>query len=312
MEFGKLASVDHVDFTLPPDAASTGALLDRAPRPDDVAPVVRIGTPRWSHDGYFGLIYPPGAKKGDALRHYARQFTTIELNTTYYGVQPGSLERWADAAPEGFRFCPKLPSRISHEGRLVDVEEDVERFFAQTAVFREGDKLGIHWLLVPPDFGPRDAGVLIDFLEHAAPRAPLAVELRHADWFRGPGRARTVEVFAAMERLGVTTMLTDVAGRRDVLHMRLTTPTAMVRLVGNGLHATDTERADAWARRLAAWFDAGLHEAYVFLHQPDELEHENVAFAEIFAARLEEHAGIRAAIPTRIATDDTSQGSLFG
>lgn len=309
MEFGKLASVDHVDFTLPPDAPSTTALLERA-GPRGVDPVVRIGTPRWSHTGYFGLIYPAGAKKGDALKHYSRQFATIELNTTYYGVQPGSLERWSDAAPEGFRFCPKFPASISHEARLVDGEDETARFFEQTSIFAARDQLGVHWVLVPPDLGPAEADVLIAFLEHAAPRGPLAIELRHLDWFRGPGRARTVEVFDVMEALGVSAMLTDVAGRRDVLHQRLTTTTALIRLVGNGLHPTDTERADAWAARLAAWFDAGLREAYVFLHQPDELEHLNVDFAEIFAECLAEHAGIHAAIPTRVDAPD--QGSLFG
>ncbi len=308
MEFGKLASVDHVDFTLPPDAASTAALLARSPRPHGTEPAVHIGTPRWSHPGYFGLIYPPGAKKADALHHYSRQFRAIELNTTYYGVQPGSLQRWSDAAPDTFRFCPKIPATISHEAALVDVASATERFFEQTSVF--GDKLGLHWLLLAPDFGPRDADTLIAFLEHAAPLAPLAVELRHIDWFRGPTRAQTVDVFAAMEDLGVVSVLTDVAGRRDVLHQRLTAPVAMLRLVGNGLHATDTERADDWARRLAAWFDAGLHEAYVFLHQPDDVEPLNVEFAEIFAAALKHHAGIDAAIPTRVG--DTSQGSLFG
>jgi uncharacterized protein YecE (DUF72 family) len=65
-------------------------------------------------------------------------------------------------------------------------------------------------------------------------------------------------------------VMTDVAGRRDVLHMSLTSSAAMIRFTGNELHPSDFARLDAWAERLAGWFEAGLSELYFFMHQPEE------------------------------------------
>jgi hypothetical protein len=62
-----------------------------------------------------------------------------------------------------------------------------------------------------------------------------------------------------------------VAGRRDVLHMRLTTPSAMIRFVGNNLHPTDYTRIDAWVERLKVWFANGLQQLYFFVHEPDNI-----------------------------------------
>jgi uncharacterized protein YecE (DUF72 family) len=53
--------------------------------------------------------------------------------------------------------------------------------------------------------------------------------------------------------------------------MRLTTPKAFVRFVGNNLHKSDFERMDDWVERIALWFDSGLQTLYFFIHQHNEL-----------------------------------------
>jgi len=60
----------------------------------------------------------------------------------------------------------------------------------------------------------------------------------------------------------LTLLLTDTAGRRDVLHQRLTSKTAFIRFVANDLHATDYKRMDEWITRLKNWIDNGLEEIY--------------------------------------------------
>ena len=74
-----------------------------------------------------------------------------------------------------------------------------------------------------------------------------------------------------MKELGVTSIITDTAGRRDVMHMKLTTPKAFIRFVGNSLHPTDFKRIDDWVERIAIWLDQGLQTLYFFMHQHDEL-----------------------------------------
>jgi uncharacterized protein YecE (DUF72 family) len=66
-------------------------------------------------------------------------------------------------------------------------------------------------------------------------------------------------------------IITDAAGRRDVVHMRLTTPNAFIRFVGNSLHDSDYKRIDQWIDRIQEWIDQGLQNCYFFMHQHEEL-----------------------------------------
>jgi hypothetical protein len=79
------------------------------------------------------------------------------------------------------------------------------------------------------------------------------------------------DTWQQMLEQGVGTVITDVAGRRDVLHMRLTAPVAFIRFVTNRLHPTDYQRADAWVDRIGTWAGKGLREVYIFVHSPEEL-----------------------------------------
>lgn len=133
----------------------------------------------------------------------------------------------------------------------------------------------------PRSFAPDRLHTLASYVARWPAHVGLGVELRHPDWYGTEGAAQAWDHFEAH---GVVAIVTDVAGRRDVLHMRLTARTAIVRLVGTGESSIDEPRADAWAERLTAWSRLGLEEAYVFLHQPEE--HRNVPLARRLARRL--------------------------
>ncbi len=298
MEFGKLSSVDNVKFNLPADHPDTQAVLDSLPA---TTPTLRIGLPRWADKALLGELYAKGTKQAEFLREYSRHFETVELNSTYYGVQRNSIEKWATLTPPTFRFCPKFPGAITHERTLVNAEAETESFFEALDLF--GDRCGPAWMLLPNTFGPRDLPVLDRYLTRFASRRPLAVELRHEGWFRDPEAGRAA--FDLLESHTVIAMLTDVAGRRDVLHQRLTTDTLMLRFVGNRHHPTDFTRIDAWIDRLTTWFTQGLHTTYIFLHQPEE--HLNVRIATHLTERLPKELPALAPSPPQ----KVEQRSLF-
>jgi len=298
MEFGRLPSVDQVDFTLPPDSPENATVLAG---PRDGRGIL-LGTAGWSDRGFVGELYPAGTKSADFLREYARVFPTNELNSTFYGASRERVERWAAAVPDDFRFCPKLPSEITHVRELRDVEEPMETFLGVCGGL--GPKVGLTWFILPPGFGPARLSELTDFLERWAPRARFAVELRHPAWFSSA--AARDEVFAAFAEHGVTTILTDVAGRRDVLHMRLTTPDVMIRFVGNEPHPSDFTRLDDWIARLNGWLDRGLDTAYFFLHQ--KRDHRTIPMARHFL----EHAADRVSVELDATPAPAPvQGELF-
>lgn len=257
-----MADVEGVDFTLPPDDPENARVLAATRRTAAAADVV-VGLAGWGDRGFLGVLYPPGTKSGDFLGRYARAMTGIELNTTYYGVSRERIERWAAAVPDDFRFCPKLPGAITHELELRNADVAMGEFVEALGSF--GPKLGRAWGVLGPAFGPERMGDLAAFVERWAPSAPLAFELRHEAWFAS-ARMRQ-EVFACFEANGVVAVLTDVAGRRDALHMRLTAGEVLLRFVGNEPHPSDGTRIADWVERLAGWSEAGLERAWVFLHQ---------------------------------------------
>lgn len=267
MKFGKLQDINKVDFKLPNDHIITGQVLSNLPKRVG-KPKVFVGCTGWSMKEWVGTVYPTGTKTKDCLRHYVRQFNTIELNTTHYRIpNTTTIEKWKNTAPSDFHYSPKIPQSISHSRDLGKSTENLNLFCESISSLEEN--LGCSFMQLPPYFAYNRLPVLHDFLERLPKGIPLALEFRHESWFNTPRYFN--ELITLLRQYQVATVITDVAGRRDVLHQCLTNETAMVRFVGNGLHSTDYERVDAWIKRLGEWFDKGLHQVYFFTHEPDNI-----------------------------------------
>ena len=68
------------------------------------------------------------------------------------------------------------------------------------------------------------------------------------------------------QKYNITNIIVDTAGRRNMLHMRLTTPTAFIRYVGANAES-DYTRLDDWLERIKLWKKEGLENLYFFVHQ---------------------------------------------
>ncbi len=265
MKFGKLPDISQVDFSLPPDPSFTQAHLAQLPSTTSLAEFY-IGCTGWGMKEWVGKVYPPKTPAKEYLWYYSRQFNTIELNTTHYRIPtPSMVEKWKKEAAADFRFCPKIPQSISHSADLALNNQLIETFCLSIGGLEE--KLGCCFMQLPPYFGVDRLPLLERFMERWPKELSLAIEFRHESWF-------TTESTAAWEALSasnITTVITDVAGRRDVLHQFLTTDKVMVRFVGNALHPTDYQRIDEWVLRLAEWLQQGIREVYFFPHEPDNI-----------------------------------------
>lgn len=267
MKFGKLQDISQVDFSLPADPIGNLKVLSAVPALSRT-PTCYIGCTGWSMPAWIGKVYPKGTKSKDYLKYYSQQFNTIEFNTTHYRIpNEKTVEKWYIEAAEDFRFCPKIPQVISHRKDL-GLNEDTLSLFCD-AVLGLKEKLGCCFIQMPPYFGHDRIKILEQFLSRWPEIIPLAVEVRHESWFASAAQSR--DLFNLLFRYGISTVITDVAGRRDVLHMALTNGIAMVRFVGNDLHPTDYKRIDTWAERIKLWFNQGLQEIYFFTHEPDNI-----------------------------------------
>ena len=69
-----------------------------------------LGLPQWSHPAWPGQLLGMNARPAEHLADYARVFNSVEGNTTFYASPtPETVQRWADAVPDHFRFSFKFP-----------------------------------------------------------------------------------------------------------------------------------------------------------------------------------------------------------
>lgn len=303
MDFGKVENVGAVNFVLPPDNSRNQLFLDTlAPRNEAFR--LYTGATGWTTKEWLGHYYPTDAKPKDYLQHYGRLFNSIELNSTHYATpNEQTVQDWYDKTPPDFKFAPKVPQVISHNRQLSNTADSVLRFAASVLGLRE--KLGVSFLQLPPTFSPQQLPELAAFLElFPVQQVPLAVELRHPDWFGNPKHSD--KLWEVLQKNGVGAVVTDVAGRRDVLHQCITAPFVLIRFVGNTLHETDYRRLDEWAARIAEWQKKPIKEVYFFLHQPD-----NILVPEAmvyFANAVNKYLDVPIVVPQRV---QNSQTSLF-
>ncbi len=287
MKFGQVNDPAKIDFTIPPDHPDTPKVLKQASKPDDFE--VYVGCAKWNKKDLKNF-FPKGVK--DELAYYSSQFNCIELNATFYRLfPPETFGKWYTTVPENFRFFPKLEQTISHYKRLKDVQETVEHNVANMLHLKE--KLGMPFLQMHDNFAPKDFDRVVTFVESWTYDVPLAIEFRHTGWYNDA--AVSSQLYALLEKHGITNVLVDTAGRRDLMHMRLTTTTAFIRWVGANEPQSDRLRLDEWIGRIAKWKKAGLQKLFFFVHQNDEQE--SPALAAHFIERLNKKLGTALAIP---------------
>ncbi|MDZ7951973.1 DUF72 domain-containing protein [Nostoc sp. DedQUE09] len=241
-----------------------------------------IGCAVWAYKGWVGELYPQGTRTADFLHLYSRRFTTVEGNTTFYAVpNQETVTRWAAETPTGFEFCLKLPRDITHQGLLKPYIPAALNFLEGMRPL--GKHLGPIFAQLPPSYAPALLDDLSNFLE-AWPRtqAPLAVEVRHPDWFKEPHASILT---ALLEKLGVGRVLLDsrpiYTGDDDPqlqserrkpklpLQLSVTAPFTLIRFISHPNLSVNQPFMEEWVRQIQQWLQMGVR-IYFFVHCPIE------------------------------------------
>jgi uncharacterized protein YecE (DUF72 family) len=142
----------------------------------------RIGCSGFSYDSWKGFFYPEGLAKSKWLAHYATQFNTLEVNSSFYrNPLPSTLQKWYDQVPANFEFAMKAPKAITHIKRFSETGELLQYFY-QLAITGLREKLGPVLFQLPPSFAYTPE-LLQRILSQLSPEFKNVVEFRHRSWW---------------------------------------------------------------------------------------------------------------------------------
>jgi uncharacterized protein YecE (DUF72 family) len=162
---------------------------------------VWIGTAGWSISKDHAARFPVA---GSHLERYGAVLNVAEINSSFYRPhRRATYERWAASVPESFRFAVKVPKAITHEHRLKDADDLLDRFLSEVSGL--GPKLGPLLVQLPPSLRFED-DVADTFLSGLRSRVKglLVCEPRHASWF-------TPEVESLLGELRIARVAADPA-----------------------------------------------------------------------------------------------------
>ena len=243
-----------------------------------------LGCPAWSISEWRGTFLHAGTRTAEFLGEYSKTFNTVEGNSFFYALPKiNVVERWVSQAAEGFEFCFKVPRDLSHFGTLKSEGAVYDRLIQCLDCVIQAGKLGPTFLQLHASFSPERLDELESFCKRWPDRFPLAVEVRHLDFFTDDTSAHRLNQF--LESHGVDRVIFDSRGlfhappgdpaeeisqgRKPNLPVRWETTgqRPMIRFVGRNEIVSVLRWQREVAERVAFWINEGKH-PYVFMHTP--------------------------------------------
>lgn len=218
---------------------------------------IHLGTSGFVYKDWRGLFYPRTLPAREWLDYYARVFSTVELNNTFYRLpNPDAVKRWRKETPSTFEFVAKGSRFITHMKRLKDPKVAVARYFE--AIRGLGPKLtAVLWQL-PPQMTRPEPDRLDAFLRALPKRHRYIVEFRHDAW-------HTEEICAVLDAHGAAIC------EHDLVKTPVPRPTGNFRYLrfhgsqGKYKGRYGAKRLRRYAEDLKQWSRAGK-DAFVFFN----------------------------------------------
>lgn len=271
--------------------------MEGSSRSTDALGELYVGCAVWAYADWVGGFYSRGTKSAEMLDEYTKRLRAVEGNTTFYAVPSAeTVERWARVMPEGFRFCPKLPREITHQGALMPELDGTREFLERLEPLTT--RLGLVFAQLPDTYGPDMGRDLLEFLAAwPSDRIGLGLELRHRGWFEGQIRSKLTRALATGNITNVILDTTAIFEGPDnpQVHSRnkkpnlpvrdeATSRVCMVRYIGHPTLERNLPHLARWSDRVAGWLREG-RDVLFFCHCP--IEERSPELARNFQAKLE-------------------------
>lgn len=280
---------------------------------------LRIGLAMWSHPAWANGIFTANAD--GRLAAYAAHFSTVEGNTTFYATPSLQVaKQWDEQTPSAFRFTFKLPKSITHDAQLRQARGLCHEFFSQMTPVME--KTALWCIQLPAQFSGADLPTLQRFCQTLPESLPIAIEVRHADFFaKGEWEKRFNQwliesnydrvimdsrpVFSVAPTNPILVEAQKVKPRVPV-HAISTGGSPMIRFIGLPTLEDNQPWFDAWLKKLPLWINEGKS-PFLMIHTADN------DFAPQLAHDYYKQLSALCELPpiTPLALNDGRQMSIF-
>jgi len=217
---------------------------------------VLVGTSGFVYAHWKGVLYPPELPPRQWLQEYARTFSTVELNNTFYRLpRADAAERWRVETPPGFLFAAKGSRYLTHMKRLLEPSQGLARFFEPLS--RLGHKLVVILWQLPPRWRV-NPDRLEQFLVALPPGVRHAFEFREESWY-------SEEICAILDAHGAAFCEHDLIARPPP---RFTGGFRYLRFhgrTGKSQGRYGRETLAAWSSQLTRWSRDG-RDVYVYFN----------------------------------------------
>jgi len=221
--------------------------------------MIHFGTAGWLYKDWEGVVYPREKPANfDPLHFLARFFSTIEINSTYYGpAQPKTADKWIARVSDfpDFRFTAKLWKRFTHERGTAWTRAEVKEARGAFDRMLEAGRLGALLIQFPWSFRRSDENrEWLDDVTRTFRDFPLVLEVRHSSW-------NTPQFYDELSDRAIGFVNIDQPLFHDSIKpsASVTSPVGYIRVHG---------------RNYKDWFrkGAGVEARYDYLYSKDELK----------------------------------------
>ena len=207
---------------------------------------VHIGTSGWHYKHWLGPFYPSKLPTSKMLSFYLERFDTVEINNSFYRLPAATaIEGWCRETPPGFCFAVKASRYITHNRKLNDPKETVQKFMF--VVEKLERRLGPILFQLPPAW-KLNLERLENFLSGLPRSHRYVFEFRNPTW-------NVPELYEVLHRHNAAYCMYELAGFQSPI--QITADFTYVRLHGPGANKYQGDYGEpalrTWAQRINAW-----------------------------------------------------------
>lgn len=201
--------------------------------------MINIGLTGWGdHD----TLYEDLERKTDKLKTYASHFPIVELDASYYAIQPErNIQKWINETPKRFQFVVKIHQALTLHADFRDFAETrqelFDKFKEMLKPLQENQKLAMILVQFPPWFDCSSQNIkYILYVKQQLKDFPICVEFRHQSWFNERFKEETLTFLTEHQIIHAVVDEPQVKDGSIPLVNRITSDIAFVRYHGRNVH----------------------------------------------------------------------------